>query len=144
MEKYLYFRNVADGVDDDDAAVSGLFSWSSFKGMHPTSDTAITLWFEPTIRVHGEGAAATGNWTNNDSVIINITQGRAKEVMAAIIAAMTEPQIANSESFITIADDMTTTYLTSSAGADETVTAVTLNKWITDCGTITIGAAFAD
>ncbi len=47
MEKYLYFRTQATIGDDDDSAQSACFPLSSFVGMHPTSDTALTLFFKP-------------------------------------------------------------------------------------------------
>ena len=48
---------------------------------------------------------------------------------------------ASNDGVITIADDVTTTYLTSSAAADETVEAQYIHPDITSCGAITIAAA---
>ena len=45
MEKYLYFRTQATLADDDDSAQSACWPLSSLVGMHPTSDTALTLFF---------------------------------------------------------------------------------------------------
>ena len=42
-EVYLYFRTNATLADDDDSAQSGVFLLSRLTGMHPTSDTALTL-----------------------------------------------------------------------------------------------------
>mgnify|MGYP003660196530 CR=1 FL=1 len=141
MEKYLYFRTEADDIDNDDSSSSGVFPVSSLKGMHPTSDTAITLFFEPVIRNSGDGQ--DGNVVNNDSVVINVIAGRVREVMEAIIAEIAKPQIANSGAFIVVADDLTTTVLTSAAGADETVVPVVLNQYISSCGAITIATVLS-
>ena len=72
-QKFMYFRTVADEDDDDASDDSAVYPATSLKGIHPTSDTQITLWFEPQIRVEGYGANASGNWINNDSVILNIS-----------------------------------------------------------------------
>ena len=134
MEKYLYFRTQATLADDDDSAQSAVFPLSSFKGMHPTSDTALTLWFEPQIRVRGEGANATGNWTNNDSVVLTVGTNDHKDAMQSLMKAFKAEKGFNGDgddSFVVVADDLSnsTRYVVSE---------------VTACGAITIGAAFAD
>ena len=41
-EVYLYFRTQATLADDDASTDSGVFLLSKLRGMHPTSDTALT------------------------------------------------------------------------------------------------------
>lgn len=131
QEKYLYFRTEADEDDDDDSARSALYPVSSFKGVHPTSDTALTLFFEPQIiQPHDEGS---NTFTNNDSIILNINQGKATEVMQDIVSAINGGP--HSDGFITVADDATTDFL------GTTKAAVYVSGDITSCGAIAIGAA---
>ena len=137
-QKFMYFRNEADEDDDDDSGASAVFPATSLKGIHPTSDTAITLWFEPQIRVEGSGANATGNWTNNDSVILNITAGKTSEVMQAIIQAINGNNYG--DGWVVIADDSTVEV----GGSADSKTVSYLHSDITSCGVIAIGAAFAD
>ena len=136
MEKYLYFRTDADEDDDAASTDSIVFPLSSLKGMHPTADAAITLFFEPQIRVRGEGANATGNWTNNDSVVLNVTEGTAFEVMRDLAEQFSGNP--HQKPFLVVADDMTTLL------DDSTRDAVYLVPNITSCGAIAVGAAFAD
>ena len=123
MEKYLYFRTEADDIDNDDSSSSGVFPVSSLKGMHPTTDTAITLFFEPTIRVRGEGANATGNFTNNDSnlplvdkVVLTVGTNRHKQAMRAIADKINEP-LSKDNGFVVIADDVSSEYVSTDVTA---------------------------
>ena len=137
MENYLYFRTQATLAQDDDVAQSGLFPVSSFLGMHPTSDTALTLFFKPRLIVdstssvalnpiQGQTVAAStlqtiASKTEADSVILTITANKHKEVMQALCNTMTQSQAG----FINVADDI--------SGAPSY-----LHPNITGCGTITI------
>ena len=138
MRKYFYFRSEAAVGDDDDIATSVMIPVDAVKAMYPTSNTALTITFEPGIRVRGEGANATGNWTNNDSVILTIKSNQAKEVMTAIARAANAGGTAYSDGVIVVADDATTDY------DGSTKAAVYLDPNITACGAIAIAAAFAD
>ena len=137
MENYLYFRTQATLANDDAVADSGLFPVSSFLGMHPTSDTALTLFFKPRKFVdstssvalnpiQGQTVAAStlqiiASKTEADSVILTITANKHKEVMQALCNTMTQSQAG----FINVADD-------------ESGTPSYLHPNITACGTITI------
>ena len=140
MENYLYFRTSPTLANDDAVADSGLFPVSSFLGMHPTSDTALTLFFKPRLLVdttssialnphQGQTVAAStlqrlSSKTESDSVILNITVNKHKEVMQALCNTMTQSQAG----FINVADDI--------SGAPSY-----LHPNITTCGTITIETA---
>ena len=136
MENYLYFRNQASLAKDDDVAQSGLFPVSSFLGMHPASDTTLTLFFKPRLLVDSTSSVALNqdtdlttvstlqtlaSKTESDSVILVVTANKHKEVMQAICNTMTQSQAG----FINVADDLTgsTSYL---------------HPNITSCGGITI------
>ena len=137
-QKFMYFRTEADEDDDDDSAASAVFPATSFKGIHPLSDTAITLWFEPQIRVEGYGANASGNWINNDSVVLNITAGKTSEVMQAIIQAINGNNYG--DGWLVIADDSTVEV----GGSADSKPVSYLHSDITSCGVIRVGPAFAD
>ena len=140
MENYLYFRTQATLAQDDDVAQSGLFPVSSFLGMHPTSDTALTLFFKPRQLVdstssvalnplQGQTVAAStlqtiASKTETDNVILTITANKHKEVMQALCNTMTQSQAG----FINVADD-------------ESGTPSYLHANITACGAITIQTA---
>ena len=142
MENYLYFRTEATLANDDAAADSALFPVSSFLGMQPTSDTALTLYFKNMVVIDVDGMLsietdekATANAavsllqkvshkTVPDKVILNITTNKHKEVMQAICNTMTQSQAG----FINVADDV--------SGAPSY-----LHANITSCGAITQEAA---
>jgi hypothetical protein len=107
MEKYLYFRTIATLADDDSSADSAVFPLSSFKGMHPTSDTALTLFFEPQIRNGSDGQDA--NVVNNDSVVLTVGTNDHKDAMQALIKALYKDEGFNpdgSDNFIVVGDDL--------------------------------------
>ena len=142
MDKYLYFRTVAD-VDGDDgdtassgaanAQTSACYPVSSFKGMEVSGSTAITLYFGGLTNSFGDGAAA--NVDNvSDSVIVNITAGRGREVMSAIVDKINEP-VSKDNGLVVVADDVVTNL------ANATVSAEYISEHITSCGAITIQAA---
>jgi len=137
MENYLYFRTQATIANDDDAAQSGLFPVSSFLGMHPTGDNALTLFFKPRQLVDSTSSVALNqdsthdvtastlqtiaSKTESDNVILTIISNKHKEVMQALCNTMTQSQAG----FINVADDI--------SGAPSY-----LHPNITACGTITI------
>ena len=125
MEKYLYFRTQATLADDDDIAQSAMYPVSSLKGIHPTSDTAITLWFEPQLR--DESDAQDGNVVNNDSVVLTTGTNKAKEAMQDLVEAINAHP--NMDPFIVVGDDNASSYIG--------------NGNITAVGAITIAAALS-
>tara|TARA_B110000211_G_C13553320_1_gene324556 strand:+ start:20 stop:475 length:456 start_codon:yes stop_codon:yes gene_type:complete len=141
MEAYLYFRTQATLADDDDIAQSAMFSASDFRGCYPISDTALKLHFKSvfldsaaTSRVIQEdndhNATAVMVHRNHDirtdTVILNVTANKHKEVMQALANTMTQSQAG----FINVADDV--------SGAPSY-----LHANITSCGAITINVAAA-
>jgi len=138
MEKYLYFRTDAD-VDDDAASTdSAVFPASSFMGMHPTSDSALTLFFKNQIRGGATGSVDHANSLENfDSVILNVGTHTHKSVMASIAKAINSP-VGKDGGFIVIADDATT------ALDNSTIVAEYIDENISSCGAIAIAAVYAN
>ena len=132
MEKYLYFRTQATITDDDASVDSACFPLSSFVGMHPTSDTALTLFFKPQIRVSG-GVTDGADFTNNDSVVLTVGTNDHKDAMQALIKALYKDEGFNADgadNFVVVGDDLST------------ITKYLVSE-VTGVGAITIGAAFA-
>ena len=127
-EVYLYFRTQATIGDDDDSAQSGVFLLSKLRGMHPTGDTALTLFFEPQIPFLA--AAEADQFANSDSVILTVGTNDHKDAIAdlcRLFAGAANGGI-HADGYIDVADDLTATYAVS------TVTAV---------GVISVTAALA-
>jgi len=135
MQKYLYFRTDADEDDDAASTDSAVFLLSRLTGMHPTADAAITLFFEPQIPFLA--AAEADQFANADSVILNVTEGTAFEVMRDLATAFAGGSGALGAPFLTVADDMTTLL------DNTTRSAVYLVPNITSCGAIAVTAALA-
>ena len=111
MERFLYFRGVANlAADDDGTAGSLLMPVSKLKGMAmgtgaitgvlTDDEDAFTLFFEPAGIGEGDGDIDAGD-NDVDAVIIAITtDNEPQPVMQAIVEAInTHP---NSDGFITI------------------------------------------
>ena len=138
MNKFLYFRTVADEAND---GVTGLNTNNPSSFMHPadnlvamqpTSDTILTLYFKPAL---AHNKYSTGL---RDTVNLNVTQGDTFEVMAAITDAIASPTRGHSDGFIVIADDVTTTDSATTALDDLTVSGKYIHGSISSCGTITV------
>ena len=127
-EVYLYFRTQATLGDDDDSAQSCCIPLSSFKGMHPTSDTALTLFFEPQIPYLA--AAEADQFANCDAVILTVGTNDHKDAITDLTRLFSGAANGgiHHDGLIVVADDLAATYAVS------TVTAV---------GTITVTAALA-
>ena len=141
MDKYFYFRTQADQDDDDGIDDSLCLPVRQIRSMNPSSDTAITISFDSVYNTSSDG---DNEVVIADTVVLNITQGKAEEVMRTLVQAMNSRYATHNDGFIVVADDVTTTYLTSTAGADETLNAGTyVAPDITSCGAITIAAALS-
>ena len=129
-EKYLYIRTEADEDDDDDAARSIALPSSRIVGIAPASDTTLTIWFESVNNMH---TAGDNELVLKDSVVLNVTAHRHKEVASKIIQAINGGP--HDDGWIVVADDTTTDYDAS------TRSAVYIHSDITSVGAITIAAA---
>ena len=140
MKKFLYFRTVDDEAND---GVTGLktnnpssfvFDADNLTAMQPTSDTILTLYFEPAL-AHTSDYGMQGL---RDTVNLNVTQGDTFEVMAAITDAIANPSRGHSDGFIVIADDVVTTDSATSALNDLSIAGTYIHSSIGSCGTITV------
>ena len=140
MEKYLYFRAVADQDADDGLADSIYIPAKRVTGFVPTSTTVLTIFFESVLNEAGNGTDHED--VISDSIAITCTQGKVKEVIRTIVAAINSNRL-YSDGVIVVADDVTTTYLTSSASADETVVGKYLSPHITAYGATTVATVLS-
>ena len=135
MKNFLYFRTEAAVADDDGSGNSVLFPADSFRGAEMASDTSLVLSFEPSKRPNaadsGAAADSAANLSLVDTVAINITANKGKEVLKAIVGAM---NAGLNSGFIVVADDAA-----DAAGGTQYITTD-----ITTCGTITINAALTN
>ena len=138
MNKFLYFRTVADEANDGVTGLktstpsSFMFPADTLTAMQPTSDTALTLYFSSALNNNN----AVGGL--RDTVVLNVSQGDIFEVMSAITDAIANPARGHSDGFIVIADDMVTTDSATAALANLVVNARYAHASITSCGAITV------
>ena len=139
MRKYFYFRTEADEDADDDKARSAMIPVDSFRGAIPTNSSGgtaanvVTLFFDSALNM--KGAGQNGEIIIADTVVLNVTVGKAKDVCVAIAeAANGHP---HSDGVVVIADDATTDY------DGTTKAAVYVHSGITSVGAITQAAALS-
>ena len=130
MEKYLYFRTVADEDDDDAAADTLALPARRIVAMAPSADTTITVWFESVNNMH---TAGDNELVLKDSAVINVGTHRHKDVLQAIVRSINGGP--HSDGFIVVADDTTTDF------DGTTRAAVYIDNDITAMAAITIAAA---
>ena len=130
MEKYLYFRTVADEDDDDAAADTLALPARRIVAMAPSADTTITVWFESVNNMQTDGA---NELVLKDSAVITVTAHRHKKVLQSIVRAINGGP--HQVGFITVADDTTTDF------DGTTRAAVYIDSDISAMAAITIAAA---
>ena len=137
IDKWLYFRTVADEDNDDgDTASAGTsptsicFPASSIMSIAPSSDTAITIKVSPLISGEQNALGTRRSYHGEDNVILNVNQGKTFEVMEELTRLINNKT--HSDGFTVVADDMTTTF----GGA--TVPAQYFHTDVTSCGAITV------
>jgi hypothetical protein len=144
MDKYLFFRAVADEDNDDGDGASGGVNPTSIAiparnitAIGPGSGTTLEIYFESVRNQAGNGTDDEN--VVSDKVVIGIGSHTHKTVIDNILRAITSTGPNYTDGFIDVCDDMTTN------AADETVSAVKLNANITgiaDDG-ITVAAALS-
>ena len=135
----LYFRTVADEDNDDNngAQTSCCFPASRLRGMSPTSDTALTLYFDSMKNTEGADDQAD-EITIADTVALTITANTHEAVMKALVRAINgKKSNPKSDGVLVVADDVTTN------AANETVAAVYFNSNVTACGAIAVATVHA-
>ena len=134
----LYFRTVSDEDNDDNngAVTSACFPASRLRGMNPTADGTLTLYFDSMKNMIGADDQ-DDEVTVADTVALTITTHRHKEVMSALIREINGMKSnPKAKGFLVVADDVTTD------AANATVSAVYFNSDVTACGTIALAAPF--
>ena len=139
IDKYLYFRKQTDQDSDDGIDDSLFLPARQITAMVPTSTTALTIFFES---MYNDQGGSDNEVVISDSVVLTCTQGKVKQAIQTIVQAINSNRLYQ-DGLIVVADDVTTTYLTSSAAADETITATYVDSGITACASITIAAAIS-
>ena len=139
IDKYLYFRKQTDQDSDDGIDDSLFLPARQITAMVPTSTTALTIFFES---MYNNQGGTDNEVVISDSVVLTCTQGKVKQAIQTIVQAINSNRLYQ-DGLIVVADDVTTTYLTSSAAADETITATYVDSGITACASITIAAALS-
>ena len=140
MEKYLYFRAVTDQDSDDGSDDSIYVPAKRVTSLVPTSTTVLTIFFESVLNEAGNGTDDEN--VISDCIAITCTQGKVKEVMATIVAAINSNHL-YSDGVIVVADDVTTTHETSTTSADESVVGKYVSPHITACGAPTVAAVLS-
>ena len=127
-EVYLYFRTQSTLADDDATGDSAMFPLSKLRGMQPSADDTLNIYFDPMIPVQHDDQNASV--INADYVVCTIGANDHKDAITALtrlFAGAANGGI-HHDGFIVVPDDLAATYAVS------TVTAV---------GTITVTAALA-
>ena len=144
LDKWLYFRTVADAANDDGDTGSEIIypsslcvPASSMVSIAPSSDTAVIMTFNSVRIPHGTDTwRQTNDARPHDTVILNVTQGKTFEVMQAIVQTINSSK-RNDDGFLVIADDCVTTDSATSALADLTILPQYVHADITSVGAIT-------
>ena len=139
IDKYLYFRTQADQDDDDGIDDSLYLPARQITALVPTSTTALTIFFES---MYNNQGGSDNEVVISDSVVINCTQGKVRQVMETLVRSINSNKLYG-DGLITVADDVTTTYLTSTASADETVVGKYLDPDITACAAPTVASVLS-
>ncbi len=130
MDKYLYFRTVAD-VDNDDGATNGATNPTSLciparniVSMAPASATTLQIRFKPVKNGTTGGGGGTDEEVLTDSVTLTVNNHTHRNVADALIGAINSNKLYN-DGFIDVVDTVTTNL------ADATVDAIFFHSDIT-------------
>ena len=120
MEKYFYFRDVADEANDSDDGASVMVPVKNITAIAPgTAITELDVWF-----------TSGKNETHQSNARLTVTRGKMKQVTEEIVSAMNAGP--NHDGVTVIYDAMTTTDGASSIqGNNATVAARSLSTDIT-------------
>ena len=129
-EKYLYFRTQATLADDDARTDSAMYPLSALKGMVPSAADTLNLYFDPMI-ARQEGGAAAADVVNSDKVVITLsTNNTHKDVitdLSRLFAGARNGGMVHHDGFISVADDVDSTYAVSGVAGLSTMTTPTLS-----------------
>ena len=120
-EVYLYFRTQATLADDDASADSVMFPLSKLRGMVPSADDTLNIYFDPMIPVQHDDQNASV--INADYVVCTIGANDHKDAIAALtrlFAGAANGGI-HHDGYISVADDYAGTYAVSEVTALSTI-----------------------
>ena len=120
-EVYLYFRTQATLADDDASADSCMFPLSSLRGMVPSADDTLNIYFDPMIPVQHDDQNASV--INADYVVCTIGANDHKDAIAALtklFAGAANGGI-HHDGYISVADDYAGVYAVSEVTALSTI-----------------------
>ena len=120
-EVYLYFRTQATLADDDASADSAMFPLSKLRGMVPSADDTLNIYFDPMIPVQHDDQNASV--INADYVVCTIGANDHKDAIAALtrlFAGAANGGI-HHDGYISVADDYAGTYAVSEVTALSTI-----------------------
>ena len=121
MERYFYFRDVADEANDSDDGASVMVPVKNITAVAPgTAITELDIWFQ-----------SGKNESHQSNARLTVTRGKLKQVTEEIVSAMNAGP--HSDGITVIADDTTTDY------DDTTRAGKYLVSDITACSAINIG-----
>jgi len=129
MDKFLYFRTVAD-ADGDDGQTNGATNPTSLcvpakniMSIAPATATTLQIRFKP-IKNGTTGSNASGEEVLTDSVTLTVNNHTHRNVVDALVAAINSNKL-YTDGFIDVVDTVTTNV------ANETVSAVFFHPDIT-------------
>ena len=120
-EVYLYFRTQATLADDDASADSAMFPLSKLRGMVPSADDTLNIYFDPMIPVQHDDQNASV--INADYVVCTIGTNDHKDAIAALtklFAGAANGGI-HHDGYISVADDYAGTYAVTEVTALSTI-----------------------
>ena len=120
-EVYLYFRTQATLADDDASSDSAMFPLSKLRGMVPSADDTLNIYFDPMIPVQHDDQNASV--INADYVVCTIGTNDHKDAIAALtrlFAGAANGGI-HHDGYISVADDYAGTYAVSEVTALSTI-----------------------
>ena len=121
-EVYLYFRTQATLADDDASSDSAMFPLSKLRGMVPSADDTLNIYFDPMIPVQHDDQNASV--INADYVVCSIGTNDHKDAIAALtrlFAGAANGGSIYNDGFISVADDYAGTYAVSEVTALSTI-----------------------
>ena len=121
-EVYLYFRTQATLADDDASADSCMFPLSKLRGMVPSADDTLNIYFDPMIPVQHDDQNASV--INADYVVCTIGTNDHKDAISALtrlFSGAANGGAVYNDGVIVVADDLAATYAVSEVTALSTI-----------------------
>ena len=117
-DKYLYFRKGPALADDDDKSNSCCFPLSSLSGMHPSSDTTLTLAFKSMVN-HDGFTHGADEVIVSDLILLTIDDNNHRDVMQSLVDLFSSKQ---KDGILVIGDVVTGDFCNSLIKGVDTIT----------------------